>query len=178
MSRPSWHRQAGLEADVNAVRPDEVRVDMMLGIALAVPGHHIPPIMSLGGLAARRTSSSAHRSPTSYKGAQLDAGLHSVDWGATRRTGLHGLAKPRHHAIRHQRQGGRGLNQALTVPWSSDRRDCGLSSLKRYNLRRCASPRRAAYQLLPARAPLLYPYLQRYSVYPPKLLECRKYLYS
>ena len=44
MSRPSWHRQAGLEAAVNAVRPDldhEVRVDMMLGIALAVPGHHI-----------------------------------------------------------------------------------------------------------------------------------------
>ena len=45
MSRPSWHRQAGLEAAVSAVRPDldhEVRVDMMLGIALAVPGHHIP----------------------------------------------------------------------------------------------------------------------------------------
>ena len=73
MSRPSWHRQAGLEADVSAVRLDldhEVRVDMMLGIALAVPGHHIPPIMSLGGLAARRTSSSAHRVSTSYKGAQ------------------------------------------------------------------------------------------------------------
>ena len=32
MSRPSWHRQARLEADVNAVRPDldhEVRVDMI-----------------------------------------------------------------------------------------------------------------------------------------------------
>ena len=39
----------------------EVRVDMMLVIALAVPGHHIPPILSLGGLAARCTSSSAHR---------------------------------------------------------------------------------------------------------------------
>ena len=40
MSRPSWHRQAGLEAAVNAVRPDldhEVRVDLMRGIALAVP---------------------------------------------------------------------------------------------------------------------------------------------
>ena len=73
MSRPSWHRQAGLEAAVNAVRPDldhEVRVDMMLGIALALPGHHIPPSLSLGGLAARRTSSSAHRSSTSHKGAQ------------------------------------------------------------------------------------------------------------
>ena len=73
MSRPSWHRQAGLEAAVNAVRPDldhEVRVDMMLGIALAVPGHHIPPSLSLGGLAARRTSSSAHRLSTSYKCAQ------------------------------------------------------------------------------------------------------------
>ena len=74
MSRPSWHRQAGLEAAVNAVRPDldhEVRVDMMLGIALAVPGqHHTPPILSLGGLAARRTSSSAHRVSTSYKCAQ------------------------------------------------------------------------------------------------------------
>ena len=73
MSRLSWHRQAGLEAAVNAVRPDldhEVRVDMMLGIALAVPGHHIPPIMRLGGLAARRTSSAAHRSPTSYKCVQ------------------------------------------------------------------------------------------------------------
>ena len=90
MSRPSWHRQAGLEAAVNAVRPDldhEVRVDMMLGIALAVPGHHIPPIMSLGGLAARRTSSSAHRVSTSYKGAQLGACLSSVDRGTTRRTG-------------------------------------------------------------------------------------------
>ena len=58
MSRPSWHRQAGLEAAVNAVRPDlvldhEVRVDMMLGIALAVPSHQIPPILSLGGLAER-----------------------------------------------------------------------------------------------------------------------------
>ena len=60
-----------------------VSVDIMLGIALAVPGHHIPPIMSLGGLAARRTSSSAHRSPTSYKGAQLGAGLGSVERGAT-----------------------------------------------------------------------------------------------
>ena len=73
MSRPSWHRQAGLEAAVNAVRPDldhEVRVDMMLGIALALPGHHIPPVLSLGGLAARRTSSSAHRVSTSYKCAQ------------------------------------------------------------------------------------------------------------
>ena len=73
MSRPSWHRQAGLEAAVSAVRPDldhEVRVDMMLGIALVVPGHHIPPSLSLGGLAARRTSSSAHRVSTSYKGAQ------------------------------------------------------------------------------------------------------------
>ena len=73
MSRPSWHRQAGLEAAVKAVRPDldhEVRVDMMLGIALALPGHHIPPVLSLGGLAARRTSSSAHRVSTSYKCAQ------------------------------------------------------------------------------------------------------------
>ena len=73
MSRPSWHRQAGLEAAVHAVRPDldhEVRVDMMLGIALALPGHHIPPSLSLGGLAARRTSSSAHRVSTSYKCAQ------------------------------------------------------------------------------------------------------------
>ena len=61
----------------------EVRVDMMLGIALAVPGHHIPPMLSLGGLAARRTSSSAHRVSTSYKGAQLGAGLSSVDRGAT-----------------------------------------------------------------------------------------------
>ena len=62
-----------MEAAVNAVRPDldhEVRVDMMLGIALALPGYHIPPSLSLGGLAARRTSSSAHRSPTSHKGAQ------------------------------------------------------------------------------------------------------------
>ena len=49
---------------------DEVRVDMMLGIALALPGHHIPPILRLGGLAARRTSSSAHRSSTSHKCAQ------------------------------------------------------------------------------------------------------------
>ena len=73
MSRPSWHRQAGLEAAVNAVRPDldhEVRVDMMLGIALVLPGHHIPPILRLGGLAARRTSSSAHRSSMSHKCAQ------------------------------------------------------------------------------------------------------------
>ena len=73
MSRLSWHRQAGLEAAVSAVRPDldhEVRVDLMLGIALGVPGHHIPPMLSLGGLAARRTSSSAHRVSTSYKGAQ------------------------------------------------------------------------------------------------------------
>ena len=73
MSRPSWHRQAGLEAAVNAVRPDldhEVRVDMMLGIALALPGHHVPLSLSLGGLAARRTSSSAHRSSTSHKCAQ------------------------------------------------------------------------------------------------------------
>ena len=34
----------------NAVRLDldhEVRVDLMLGIALAVPGHHIPLILSL-----------------------------------------------------------------------------------------------------------------------------------
>ena len=56
MSRPSWHRQAALEAAVSAVRPDldhEVRVDMMLGIALAVPGHHIPPIMSLAPWRAR-----------------------------------------------------------------------------------------------------------------------------
>ena len=60
-------------AAVNAVRPDldhEVRVDLMLGNELAVPGLHIPPILSLGGLAARRTSSSAHRVSTSYKCAQ------------------------------------------------------------------------------------------------------------
>ena len=44
----------------------EVRVDLMLGIALAVPCHHIPPSLSLGVLAARRTSSSAHRLSTSY----------------------------------------------------------------------------------------------------------------
>ena len=131
MSRPSWHRQAGLEAAINAIRPDldhEVRVDMMLGIALASPGHRIPPILRLGGLAARRTSSSAHRSPTSYKGAQLGACLSSVDRGATRRTGSGGMAKPRRHAARHQREGGRGLNQAFTVPRASGRRDCGLSS--------------------------------------------------
>ena len=94
MSRPSWHRQAGLEAAVSAVRPDldhEVRVDMMLGIALAVPGHHIPPIMSLGGLAARRTSSSAHRVSTSYKCAKAGqasrssrAALCCASWTGTR----------------------------------------------------------------------------------------------
>ena len=48
----------------------EVRVDMMLGIALGVPGQHIPPSLSLGGLAARRTSSSAHRVSTCHKCAQ------------------------------------------------------------------------------------------------------------
>lgn len=102
MSRPSWHRQAGLEAAVNAVRPDldhEVRVDMMLGIALALPGHRIPPILRLGGLAARRTSSSAHRVSTSYKGAQLGDSLRSVDQGATRRTGSGGMPWPSHAAM-------------------------------------------------------------------------------
>jgi len=119
MSRPSWHRQAGLEAAVNAVRPDldhEVRVDMMLGIALALPGHHIPPSLSLGGLAARRTSSSAHRVSTSYKGAQLGARLSSVDRGTTRRTGSGRVAKPRRHAARHQREGGRGLQARRRSP--------------------------------------------------------------
>ena len=133
MSRPSWHRQAGLEAAVNAVRPDldhEVRVDMMLGIALAVPGHHMPPSLSLGGLAARRTSSSAHRVSTSYKGAQLGARLSSVDQGATRRTGSDGMAKPRRHAVRQQREGGRGLQARRRSPERPIRRDCGLSSYK------------------------------------------------
>jgi len=70
MASAGW---TALEAAVNAVRPDldhDVRVDLMLGIALAVPGHHIPPILSIGGLAARRTSSSAHRVSTSYKCVQ------------------------------------------------------------------------------------------------------------
>ena len=94
MARPSWHRQAGLEADVNAVRPDldhEVRFDMMLGIALAMPGHHIPSIMSLGGLSARRTSSSAHHLSTSYKCAKAGqasrssrAALCCASWTGTR----------------------------------------------------------------------------------------------
>ena len=48
----------------------EVRVDLILGSTLAVPGHHVPPILSLGGLVARRTASSAHRVSTSYKCAQ------------------------------------------------------------------------------------------------------------
>ena len=101
MSRPSWHRQAGLEAAVNAVRPDldhEVRVDMMLGIALALPGHHIPPSLSLGGLAARRTSSSAHRSPTSYKGAQ-NSGLASAPSIEARRVEKGLAAWPSHAAM-------------------------------------------------------------------------------
>ena len=41
LASASW---TGLKADVNAVRPDldhEVRVDLMLGSALVVPGHHI-----------------------------------------------------------------------------------------------------------------------------------------
>ena len=46
-----------------------------------------------------------------------------------------------HKTSAHQREGGRGLNQALTIPRASDRRD-----RERYNLRRCASPRRAPYQ--------------------------------
>jgi len=119
MSRPSWHRQAGLEAAVKAVRPDldhEVRVDMMLGIALVLPGHHIPPSLSLGGLAARRTSSSAHRVSTSHKGAQLGARLSSVDRGARCREGSGRMAKPRRHAARHQREGGRGLQARRRSP--------------------------------------------------------------
>ena len=67
---------------------------MMLGIALALPGHRIPPILRLGGLAARRTSSSAHRVSTSYKGAQLGARLSSVDRGATRRECYGRMSKP------------------------------------------------------------------------------------
>ena len=43
---------------------------MMLGIALVLPGYHIPPILRLGGLVARRISTSAHRVSTSYKCAQ------------------------------------------------------------------------------------------------------------
>jgi len=94
MARPSWHRQAGLEAAVKAVRPDldhEVRVDLMLGIAPGMPGHHIPPMLSLGGLAARRTSSSAHRVSTSYKCAKAGqasrssrAALCCAGWMGTR----------------------------------------------------------------------------------------------
>ena len=102
MSRPSWHRQAGLEAAVNAVCPDldhEVRVDMMLGIALAVPGHHIPLILSLGGLELRgRTSSSAHRVSTSYKGAQL-GGLASAPSIEARRVEQGLAAWPSHAAM-------------------------------------------------------------------------------
>ena len=63
--------------------------------------------LSLGGLAARRTSSSAHRVSTSYKCAQLGDSLRSVYQGATRRTGSSGMAKPRRHAAMHQREGGR-----------------------------------------------------------------------
>ena len=62
MARSSWHQQAGLEAAVGAVRPDldhEVLANIILGSALVVPGHHFPPILSLGGLAARRALSSA-----------------------------------------------------------------------------------------------------------------------
>ena len=54
----------------------DVRVDLMLGIALAVHGHHIPSLLSLGGLAARRTSSSAcllytSPSPRDQRGARM-----------------------------------------------------------------------------------------------------------
>ena len=88
----------------------EVRVDMMLVIALAVPGHHIPPILSLGGLAVRRTSSSAHRSPTSYTNAlnECMTQLRRSRRQVSRRVHRHGLAMCRHAAI-HQREGGCGL---------------------------------------------------------------------
>ena len=42
------------------------RVEMKLAIAVRVAGHHVPPILSTGGLAAPpRTSSPAHRSTPS-----------------------------------------------------------------------------------------------------------------
>ena len=50
------------------------------------------------------------------QGAQLGARLSSVDRGTTRRTGSDGMAKPRRHAVRQQREGGRGLQARRRSP--------------------------------------------------------------
>ena len=121
MSRPSWHRQAGLEAAVNAVRPDldhEVRVDMMLGIALALPGHHMTyptdPETWRARCAPHIIISSSRVDVLQMRSSSTC--LSSSDRGATRGECYYeGMAKPCRHAFIHQREGGRGLNQALTV---------------------------------------------------------------
>ena len=112
MSRLSWHWQAGLDVAVDTAHHQlghAVRVEMKLATARARPGHHMPRFRSLGWLAARRTASPAHRSPTSYKVRTMKARLSSVDRGARRRE-CHGCtAASCRHAAMHQRKGCRGL---------------------------------------------------------------------
>ena len=64
---------------------DEVRVDMMLGIALALPDHHIPPVLSLGGLAARHTTSSSSSRVDVLQVRSTRDSLRFVDRGASLR---------------------------------------------------------------------------------------------
>ena len=118
MSRPFWHWQAGLEVAVDTARHQldhAVRVEMKLATARARPVHHMPQFRSLGWLAARRTASPAHRSPTSYKVRKRGpASAPSIEAPGVEYVMDGRTAAPCRRAVMHQRKCCRGLHEQLT----------------------------------------------------------------